>query len=181
MKQESASFHGQPDLDERQAAERKLCRLFKSFSVDALAHRDRLIDPYLDRAAVFWRPHSGSNFGALAVQEAKADLETWFVALLGDRLEDRGSAIMTGRAAYLMCRGPSCWADQLLAPLESLPQAFTEALSDQTTSAVPPSELGEMHHQPYQAWSPTALMSRALPVDGGLFQNLGWRGTGTSR
>ena len=51
--------------------------------------RDRLIDPYLDRAAAFWRPHAGVDFAKLAQEEVETDLQTWFTALLGDRLDDR--------------------------------------------------------------------------------------------
>ena len=172
MNNNSASSCGHPDLDDRQAAENKLCRLFNSFGIDALARRGRLIDPYLDRAAAFWRPHSGADFGALAVEEAKADLEAWFATLLADRLENRAEAVMTGRAAYLMCSGATRWADQLLAPVEDLPGDFVDALIDHAPSAVPPSELGEMHHQPYQAWSPASSVLRALPANGGLVQGL---------
>ncbi|MEM7041460.1 MAG: hypothetical protein AAF543_01485 [Pseudomonadota bacterium] len=172
MNDNSASFQDHPSLDDRQAAERKLCRLFKSFGVDALARSDRLITPYLDRAAAFWRPHSGADFAALALEEAKADLETWFAALLAGKLEDRTDAIMTGRAAYLLCNGTTKWADQLLAPLGSLPEAFVDALIDHAPSAVPPSDLGEMHHQPYEAWSPASSVLRALPANGGLMQGL---------
>ncbi|NJO38788.1 MAG: hypothetical protein HC871_15770, partial [Rhizobiales bacterium] len=50
MNDNNASSHGQVSLDDRQAAERKLCRLFQSFGIDALATRGRLIDPYLDSA-----------------------------------------------------------------------------------------------------------------------------------
>ncbi|MDH3663114.1 MAG: hypothetical protein OEU92_24345 [Alphaproteobacteria bacterium] len=172
MNDNNASFQGHPSLDDRQAAEQKLCRLFKSFGVDALAARDRLIDPYLERAATFWRPQSGLDFAALALQDVEADLEAWFAALLGERLEDRAAAVMTGRAAFLMCGGPSRFADQLLQPVASLPAAFVEALSAQAPCAVPEDELGEMHHQPYEAWSPTALMVRALPLERGLLQHL---------
>ena len=181
MNDSSVSFHDRPSLDDRQRAERKICRLFKSFGIDAIADRDRLIDPYLDRAAAFWRPHAGFDYAALTLQEAEQDLKTWFEALLGERLEDRAGAIMTGRAAFLMCGGPSRWADQLLRPLESLPEAFVDAFVEQSPSAVPPSDLGEMRHQPYEAWSPTAFVARTLPANGGLFQSLGWRGIGTSR
>ena len=127
---DSFPFHHGPSLDERQAAERKLCRLFKSFGIEALSVRDRLIDPYLDRASAFWRPHSGADFAALAVQDAEADLQHWFEALLGDRLESRASAVMTGRAAFLMCGGPTRFADLLLQPVATLPAMFVQAITD---------------------------------------------------
>ena len=69
MNDNNASFRHQLTLDDRQAAERKLCRLFGSFGIHAQAMRDRLIDPYLERAAAFWRPNSGADFAALAIQE----------------------------------------------------------------------------------------------------------------
>ena len=191
MNDNNASFQNHPSLNDRQAAERKLCRLFESFGIDALAARDRLIDPYLERAAAFGRSQASIDFAALALQEAEADLEAWFAALLGERLEDRAVAVMTGRAAFLMCDGPSRFADQLLRPLEGLPDCFVYAITEHAPSAVPESELGEMHHQPYEAWSPTALAVRALPIERGLFQGLaglmrrdaraatlGWRDTG---
>lgn len=161
-----------PSLDDRQAAERKLCRLFKSFGVDASDHRDRLIDPYLDRAVALWRPHASVDLAALALREAETDLESWFTAMLGQALEDRASAVMIGRAAFLMCDGPARFADQLLLPLESLEDAFVSEMIEHMPCPVPPSELGEMHHQPYEAWSPAAMMARALPIERGLIQGL---------
>lgn len=172
MNDKNASLNDHPSLDDSQAAERKLCRLFKSFGVDAPSHRDRLIDPYLDRAAALWRPHASADFAALALREAEADLETWFTTMLGQALEDRASAVMIGRAAFLMCGGPTRFADLLLLPAETLPDAFISAISDHAPSAVPPSQVGEMHHQPYEAWSPTTMVARALPIEGSLFQGL---------
>lgn len=172
MNNNNASSKGCPSLDDRQAAERKLCRLFRSFGIDALASRDRLIDPYLHRAAAFWRPHTGADFAALALQEAKADLEAWFAALLGDGLEDPAAAVMTGRAAFLMCDGPELFEDQLLRPLESLDAGFVRAIGEHTPCAVPPSELGEMRHQPYESWTPRHLMFRNSATERGLFQGL---------
>ena len=109
---------------------------------------------------------------ALVMQEAKTDLEGWFAALLGDALEDRATAIMTGRAAFLMCGGRTRWADQLLQPIESLDGAFIAAITDHAPSSVPPSELGEMLHQPYEAWSPSTAVFKSFQVDRGLFQGL---------
>ncbi len=172
MNNKNASLNDHPSLDDRQAAERKLCRFFKSFGIDASAHRDRLIDPYLDRAASLWRPHASTDFAALALREAEADLETWFAAMLGQALEDRASALMIGRAAFLMCGGPTRYSGLLLLPVETLPDAFVSAISDHAPSAVPSSDIGEMHHQPYEAWSPSAMVARALPIDRGLFQGL---------
>lgn len=169
MNENNASFRDHPTLDDHQAAERKLCRLFASFGVDALAARDRLIDPYLDRAALFWRPQSGADFSAIALQEAEFDLETWFADLFGDGLEDPAGAVMTGRAAFLMCGGPKGWADQLLCPIEDLDDDFVQAIAEHAPNAVPPSELGDMHHQPYEAWSPGAIM---FATDGSLVQTL---------
>ena len=172
MNDKNASYRGHSSLDDRQAAERKLCRLFKSFGIDALPVRSRLIDPYLDRAVAIWRPHAGTDFAALAMEEAEADLEDWFAALLGDVLEDRADAVMTGRAAFLICNGPQRWADQLLAPIDDLDAAFVRALIDHTPSAVPPSEFGEMHHQPYEAWLPSTTSLRTFPVERSFFQGL---------
>jgi len=166
------SFHGHPPLDDRQAAERKLCRLFKSFGVNALDRPERLIDPFLDRATALWRPHAGADFAALAMQEAHNDLETWFAALLGEALEDRAAAVMTGRAAFLMCNAPEKWADQLLRPLDNVDAAFGRAIVDHAPSAVPPSSLGEMHHQRYEAWSPSLALLRAIPIERNFFQDL---------
>ena len=172
MNDNNASFRHQLTLDDRQAAERKLCRLFASFGINAESMRDRLIDPYLERAGAFWRPNSGADFAALATQEAEADLENWFAALLGGTLENRALAVMTGRAAFLLCDGPKCWAEEFLAATDTLNPAFVEALVDQAPSSVPPSELGEMNHQPYATWSPSGAVVRALPLDRNLFQGL---------
>lgn len=193
MNDHDASRRDNLSLDDRQAAERKLCRLFKSFGIDALAERERLIDPYLDRAAAFWRPHAGIDIAMLACDEAETDLEIWFKALLAEHLDDDTDAVMIGRAAFLMCRGPARFADQLLTSVDDLDDLFVAELIDHAPRAVPPAEHGEMHHQAYEAWSPSAVMARALPAEGGLLQSLaglvrrdgravgfGWRGTGTT-
>lgn len=162
---EDVSGRHHPGLGEWQEAERKLCRLFKSFGVDALEARDRLIDPYLDRALTFWRSHSGLEFTALTVEEAHSDLEIWFRSLFGDQLASEGSAIMIGRAAFLMCGGAKRWGDVLLQPVDDLADAFVAALRQHAPQAVPPSEMGDMHHQPYEAWSVPAMLAKALPID----------------
>lgn len=173
----NASFERHPDLNDRQAAEKTLCRFFKSFGLDALAERDRLIDPFLDRAGAYWRPNAGLDFAALALQEAEDALETWCADVLGEQLEDRAAAIMTGRAAFLMCRGPKRFQDQFLRSVDALDAAFIEAMIDHAPRAVPPSELGEMHHQPYEAWSPSAVVAYALPPIERV-AGFSWRNTG---
>ncbi|MGI9433932.1 MAG: hypothetical protein ACR2Q4_03735, partial [Geminicoccaceae bacterium] len=55
-----------PNLDDRQAAERELCRLFQSFGINATEARDRLIDPFIERATQFWRGHVGPDLAVLA-------------------------------------------------------------------------------------------------------------------
>lgn len=172
MNNKSASPRDQLSLDDRQAAERKLGCLFRSFGIDASASRERLIEPYVTRAALASGAPGGPGFAALAVQEATADLEDWFATLLGDKLEDWSAALMIGRAAFLICDGPTRWADQFLQPLESLDDRFVLAITDHVPSAVPPSELGEMHHQPYEAWLPSLATLRAKAADGGLLQRL---------
>lgn len=181
-----------PSLGDRQAAERKLCRLFESFGVDAMMARDRLIDPFMERGAAFWRSHAGLDFAALAVEEAEADLEAWFASLLGGREHGQGSQVMTGRAAFLMCGGQARWTDVLLAPLESLPRDFVDSLRQHAPIAVPLQEMGEMEHQPYEAWSVQKMLAKALPVDQSIWQGFsglirrdsgrilgfGWRDTG---
>ena len=178
MKNNNASFKDRPSLEDCQAAERKLARFYKSFGIDALSMRDRLIDPFMDRAAAYWRPHAGLDFAALVQQEAEDELESWFAAIFGERLDVPGTAVMTGRAAFLMSGGPARFKDQLLRPIESLEDAFLHALIEHAPSAVPPSELGEMHHQPYEAWSPTAMMARALPIE--RVAGFSWRNTGSA-
>lgn len=193
MNENNASRRALAGLDDRQTAERKLCRLFKSFGIDALDQRERLIDPYLERASAFLHPQARVDLAALAVQEAEADLETWFESLFADRLDDRTLTLMTGRAGFLMCGGPARFADQLLRPIGDLSAAFVQAFVDAAPNAVPPSEIGEMHHQPYEAWSPVSLVTRAMPTEGGLFQSLAglmrrdtgstgfsWRSTGST-
>jgi hypothetical protein len=172
MNNNNASSRSLPNTEERQVAEQKLCHLFRSFGVDAAAERERLIDTFLDQAANFWRPQAGYDLGKLAVEEAETALESWFTALLEDRFGELDSAVMVGRAAFLMCDGPDSWSDQLLQPLETLPAAFVKALRDSAPSAVPPSDMGEMHHQPYEAWSPTAAFASAIPVERAQFPTL---------
>ena len=161
-----------PSLDDRQAAERKLCRLFQSLGVDALALRDRLIDPFINRAMLFWRSHGGLDLATLAQDEAEADLQTWFAAVLG--LDDAGdrASLMTGRAAFLMCGGPKCSADMLLRPVDELPVDFLDTMRDHAPVAVPPGEDGDMHHQPYEAWSIRHVVAKATPIDKGMLQGL---------
>lgn len=165
MNDKPASSRLQPDLDDRQTAERKLCHLFESFGIDALQARDQLIDPFMERAVDFWRPHGGADYGTLAVGEAETALEAWFASLLQGQLDEKDQPIMVGRAAFLMCDGPKLWSGQLLLPEEDLSETFVKALRDSVPQAVPPSAEGEMEHQPYEAWSPTDTLSRVLPQD----------------
>jgi hypothetical protein len=162
-----------PNLDDRQAAERKLCRLFDSFGINAADARDRLIDPFIDRAIQFWRGHVGPDLAVLAFDEAEFDLRAWFVEILGDEEAIGDSPVMIGRAAFLMCGGPERWSTWLLSPVAGLPAEFLDDLRAHVTTAVPPSDIGEMDHQPYESWSIPNMVARALPLDQRLIQGFG--------
>jgi hypothetical protein len=192
-----ASRH-HPGLDHRQAAERRLCRLFASFGIDALLARERLIDPFIERAGEFRRSHRSLDLATLAADEAEMELGRWFTALIGLDEAEAGSlpasgALMTGRAAFLMCAGPARFADMFLRPLDELSAEFIAAVRDHAPLAVPPSEHGDMHHQPYQTWSLRHVLAWAVPVDRSMMpmwglvfrrdgRNLGfgWRNTGST-
>ncbi len=162
-----------PNLADRQAAEQKLCRFFRSFGIDATTERERLIDPFIMRAAQFWRGHAGLDLASLALEEAELDVKAWFATIFGADDESEPMSIMQGRAAFLMCGGPACFADLLLIPVDDLPGAFIAAMRDHAPAAVPPSDLGEMHHQPYEAWSVRPAFAKAGLIDKGLMQALG--------
>ena len=183
MKNNNASDRHLPGCDELDIAERKLRRLFLSFGIDAELQRDRLIDPYIKRAAQYGRRQSEADLARLTIDEVNIDLGDWFNRLLDDRLGGLDSPVMVGRAAFWMCGGPDKWQDQLLRSPDALDASFVMALRESAPNAVPPSDAGDMHHQAYEAWSPTAALARALPVDRGLFssfQSLFWRGTDTT-
>lgn len=169
----NVSSRHHPNLDDRQAAERKLCRLFQSFGIDAMAASDRLIAPFIDRAAQFWRSHGGLDLASLALEEAEADLRAWFADLLHLEEGDERTALTTGRAAFLISGGPKRFADMFLRPKDALSLEFLDALRDHAPLAVPPSDHGEMKHQPYETWSLRHVVARAMPVDKGPMQGLG--------
>ncbi len=169
----SASSRHLPNLADRQAAEQKLCRFFASFGIDARAEQERLIDPFVTRAAHFWRGHAGLDFASLALDEAEADMADWFSKILSTDENSEPVSVMTGRAAFLMCGGPRHFADLLLIPVEDLPGDFIDAMQSHTPAAVPPSELGDMDHQPYEAWSVRHALAKAAPIDKSLLQTLG--------
>ena len=180
MRNNNASDRNLLDSEECQIAEQKLCHLFRSFGIDAKRQRDRLIDPYIERAAQYGRRQSALDLARWAVDEVYIDLDHWFSTVLDDRLGELDDATMVGRAAFWMCGGPAQWSDQLLRSPDDLPASFMSALRGSAPRSVPPSDLGEMHHQPYEAWSPTAALTRRLPVDRGLIssiQSFFWRGT----
>jgi len=177
----NASSRDLLDNEERHIAEKKIGYLFQSFGINAETQRDRLIYPYLDRAAQYGRRQSQSDLARFAIEEVEADLDRWFGAILEDQLGELDSPVMVGRAAFWMCDGPNRWSDQLLLSQDELAAPFVAALRDSTPNAVPPSDIGEMHHQPYEAWSPTSALTRALPFERGSLisnmQNLLWRDT----
>ena len=159
-----------PSVDEREAAERRLCRFFQSFGIDALAEPERLIDPFIVRALQFWRPHSGLDLAVLALDEAEIELKTWFTVLLDLEDRDEGISLMKGRAAFLLSGGAACHASLFLVPVQDLPADFIEMMRDQAPSAVPPSIDGDMDHQPYEAWTLRHLVTKALPIERGMMQ-----------
>lgn len=180
-----------PNLDDQQAAERKLCRLFASFGLDALAERERLIDPFIMRAVQFWRGHNGLDFASLAVEEAEFDLRAWFTGIFSADEKHGRASLMRGRAAFLMCDGPNRFSQAFLASVDDLPADFVGAMQDHAPLAVPPTDDGDMHHQPYEAWSLRHVVAKAMPIDKGMMQafsdfirregrSIGWRNTGTT-
>ncbi|MGI9452254.1 MAG: hypothetical protein ACR2QH_16685 [Geminicoccaceae bacterium] len=172
MKNNVSSRH-HPNLDDRQAAERELCRLFKSFGIDAMAAPDRLIAPFIDRAAQFWHSHGGLDLASLALEEASVDLRAWFGDLLSHEEGGERAALTTGRAAFLLSGGPKRFADMFLRQKDELSVEFLDAIRNHVPLAVPPSDHGDMKHQPYEAWSFRHVVAKAMPIDKGLMQGLG--------
>ena len=182
-----------PNLDDRQAAERKLCRLFASFGIDAMTARERLIDPFIMKAAQFWRGHSGLDFAALAQDEAEMALTAWFTDIFAVDDQSEPASVVMGRAAFLMCDGPDRFADLFLVSIEDLPAEFVAMMRRHAPMLLPPSDQGEMNHQPYEAWSVRHVLAKASPVDKSFMQALGamvrrdgrslgfiWRNTGST-
>lgn len=184
MNNNNVSGRHHPNLDDRQAAERKLCRLFQSFGIDAMAVADRLIDPFVNRAAQFWRSYGGLDLASLALDEAEFDLRIWFADLLGHDDENERAPLMTGRAAFLMCGGPKRFAAMFLRPRDELSVDFLDAMRHHLPIAVPPSEHGDMHQQPYEAWSLRHVIAKAMPIDKGMIMiqrlGFGWRNSGST-
>ncbi len=179
------------NLDDRQAAERKLCRFFLSFGIEAMVERERLIDPFIMRAAQFWRGHHGVDFASLVLDEAEIDLKAWFAGIFGVEDLDGRTSLVTGRAAFLMCLGSKRFPDLFLLPVGDLPDEFIQTMRDHAPRAVPPNDDGDMHHQPYEAWSIRQVMAKAVPIDKSMLQMFGdfirrdgralgfnWRNTG---
>jgi len=179
------------NLDDRQAAERKLCRLFSSFGIDAMADRERLIVPFVVRAAQFWRGHHGVDFASLVLDEAEIELKAWFAEIFDVENVDGRTALVTGRAAFLMCDGSMRFSSLFLLPVDDLPNDFIQAMRDHAPLSVPPNDVGDMHHQPYEAWSIRHVVAKAVPIDKSMTQMFGdlikrhgrapifnWRNTG---
>lgn len=163
----------QPNLDERQAAERKLCRFYASFGINAMADPERLIAPFLIRAEQFWRAHGETELAALALEEAEIDVTAWFAEILGMDTPHEHTSLMAGRAAFLMCDDQEHHAELFLMPVEDLPEDFIAEMRDNAPSTVPPSIYGDMHHQPYEAWSVRHVMPKPASFDKGMVQALG--------
>lgn len=162
-----------PSVDDRQAAERKLCRFFMSFGINAMVERERLIDPFIMRAIQFWRAHGSLDLASLALDEAEIDLRAWFAGIFDQDGEDADRSMMTGRAAFLMCGGPKHFLDLFLLPVDALPSGFIDMMRHHAPVAVPPSDLGEMHHQPYEAWSLRHVLAKAGPFERSMMHTLG--------
>lgn len=182
-----------PNLDDRQTAERKLCRLFASFGIDAMMARERLIDPFIMQAAQFWRGHSNLDLASLASDEAEMALKAWFTEIFAIDDQSEPAPVMMGRAAFLMCDGPTRFADLFLMPIDDLPMNFIATMRHHAPVLLPPSDHGEMNHQPYEAWSVRHVLAKASPIDKSLLQALGdfvrrdgrslgfgWRNTGST-
>ncbi len=162
-----------PSVNDRETAERKLAQYFASFGINAVAERERLVDPFIRRATQFWRGHHGVDFASLALDEAETVLGIWFSDVFELDYQDDPRSTMTGRAAFLMCDGPRRFAGLFLLPVSELPEAFLIAMRSHAPVALPPSDHGDMHHQPYETWSIRHLFAMALPLDKPLTQIFG--------
>lgn len=158
-----------PSLDHLEAAERKLSRFFGSFGIDAMTSRERFIDPFVARAARFWRAHGGLDFASVALEEAEAEVQDWLSGILESDEADQRATLMAGRAAFLMCGGAKRFQSEFLMPVDVLPDDFVAAMRRHAPKTVPPSDYGDMHHQPYEAWSFRHVMGTA-PFDRGMMQ-----------
>lgn len=162
-----------PNLDDRQAAERTLCKYFSSFGIDAIVDRERLIDPFIERAAQFWRGSHGANFASLALDEAETAAGIWFADVLAFDHRDEPTSVMTGRAAFMMCDGPTCFAHLFLLPIDQIPAEFIDIMRHHAPITTPPSDQGDMHHQPYEAWSLRRAAAKAPSIDKWFIQLIG--------
>ncbi|MGH1479900.1 MAG: hypothetical protein ACRBM6_14480 [Geminicoccales bacterium] len=162
-----------PSLTDRQAAERKLCRFFASFGIDAMLAHERLITPFIKRAEQFWRAHGGADLASLALEEAEIDVTAWFADVLDLAPPHDRTSVVIGRASFLMCGSLERSIDLFLMPVEDLPNDVISAMRRRAPSAVPPSIEGDMHHQPYEAWSVRNVLPKVAPFDKGIAQTFG--------
>ncbi|HET6518533.1 MAG TPA: hypothetical protein VFG47_01770 [Geminicoccaceae bacterium] len=152
-------------------AERLLGHYFEGFGLSDPHRLDRLVDDTLARVPL---RRAGDDVAAAALAAAEARVAAWFARVLGrgERPEEeQRAAALAGRAAFLLCDGPTAWPDAFLS--ERPPQAFVAALRLAAPEPTPPPEPSVMPAQDLRPWStadlvPTATARAVRPLHAAL-------------
>lgn len=134
-------------------AERRLARYFQGFGVGDPRRLARLIEDALAGIPA----HGVDDVADAAMRAAEARVGAWFVRVLGrDGADEPAAAALAGRAAFLLCDGPTRWPGAFLR--RRPPRAFVAALRRAAVEATPAPEPCVMVPQELAFWSPADLV-----------------------
>jgi hypothetical protein len=161
-------------------AERLLGHYFEGFGLTDPRQIDRLVGDALDRVPP---DRTGDEVAAAALAAAEARVAAWFARVLdrgggvggdAERPEEQrptAAAALAGRAAFLLCDGPTAWPEAFLA--DRPPQAFVAALRLAAPEPTPPAAPSVMPPQDLRPWAladllPAVAAQILRPLNAGL-------------
>ncbi len=111
-------------------------------------HQIRLINRILNRAAIRHAADPSVEPTVFAAEEIEAEMDAWFLAVLGEREAPRHSIAVDGRVALLLSDGIEKWPQTVLAA--DVPVELIQAMRDSSMRAGPDMAVSSMVPRPIE-------------------------------
>lgn len=143
----------QPTGDDQKGREAHVtvCSFIAGFGLDPADCRD-LVERLVAGAPADRCGQPDKPCAQCVLEHVEQLFEDWLAAVLGPEHLGDLAPLVVGRAAFLLCGGPSLWSELVLIH-DDLPAAFTDAMRTAVPSPTPVPAPGAMAAQSLESWS----------------------------
>jgi hypothetical protein len=148
---DNGGYASQPVDSERGEARGAVCSFLAGFGLDPADCRD-LVERLVAGALAYRHGQPDKPLAQCAFEHAEQAFEAWLAAVLGREHLGDLAPLVVGRAAFLLCEGPTRWSELVLIH-DDLPAAFTDAMRAAVPPPTPVPAPGVMAAQSLESWS----------------------------